>query len=91
MASDRERVGHTIGSTMDYIPRLEQNLRYVPQVYSNFLPRLRFPAASDTVSISVPGMQIVVLNSFKAATDLLEKKSQIYSDRPPSILTRLYA
>ena len=35
----------------------------------------------DVFSIRVPGKTIIVLNSEKAAHDLLEKRSAIYSDR----------
>ncbi|KAF5364421.1 hypothetical protein D9758_010689 [Tetrapyrgos nigripes] len=38
---------------------------------------------SDVVSFQVLGDRTVVLNSVKATTDLLEKRSSIYSDRPP--------
>ncbi|KAG8788910.1 hypothetical protein FRC12_014072 [Ceratobasidium sp. 428] len=43
---------------------------------------------SDIISLSMLGNTIVVLNSAQAATDLLEKRSSIYSDRtiPPMIL-----
>jgi len=37
---------------------------------------------SDVVSFHVLGDRTVVLNSVKATTDLLEKRSSIYSDRP---------
>ena len=37
-------------------------------------------------SIRVFGQRIVILNSLKAATDLLEKRSSIYSDRPRLVL-----
>ncbi|KAK7456461.1 hypothetical protein VKT23_010710 [Stygiomarasmius scandens] len=38
---------------------------------------------SDVVSFHVLGDRTIVLNSVKATTDLLEKRSSIYSDRPP--------
>ncbi|CEL54795.1 O-methylsterigmatocystin oxidoreductase OS=Aspergillus flavus (strain ATCC 200026 / FGSC A1120 / NRRL 3357 / JCM 12722 / SRRC 167) GN=ordA PE=2 SV=1 [Rhizoctonia solani AG-1 IB] len=37
---------------------------------------------SEIISISIPGQTIVVLNSTKAANELLDKRSAIYSDRP---------
>jgi hypothetical protein len=40
----------------------------------------------DIVSLKVPGGNVIVLNSIKAATDLLEKRSAIYSDRPQSVV-----
>ncbi|KAJ8086182.1 hypothetical protein PM082_005005 [Marasmius tenuissimus] len=36
----------------------------------------------DICSVTVLGQTIVVLNSLKAAVDILDKKSSIYSDRP---------
>ncbi|KAG8730770.1 hypothetical protein FRC12_020082, partial [Ceratobasidium sp. 428] len=36
---------------------------------------------SDIISLSFFGMTIVVLNSAEAATDLLEKRANIYSNR----------
>ncbi|CAE6431274.1 unnamed protein product [Rhizoctonia solani] len=37
---------------------------------------------SEIISINIPGQTIVVLNSTKAANELLDKRSAIYSDRP---------
>jgi hypothetical protein len=34
------------------------------------------------VSVSIFGQEFIILNSTEAATDLLEKRSSIYSDRP---------
>ncbi|KAL0063098.1 hypothetical protein AAF712_010006 [Marasmius tenuissimus] len=39
-------------------------------------------AYGDICSVTVLGQTIVVLNSLKAAVDILDKKSSIYSDRP---------
>ncbi|KAK7060191.1 hypothetical protein VNI00_000956 [Paramarasmius palmivorus] len=36
----------------------------------------------DICSVTVLGQTLVILNSFKAASDMLDKKSSIYSDRP---------
>ncbi|KAF7357539.1 O-methylsterigmatocystin oxidoreductase [Mycena sanguinolenta] len=36
----------------------------------------------DLVHVSAPGQHIVVVNSVKAAVELFEKRSHIYSDRP---------
>ncbi|KAK7044456.1 cytochrome p450 [Favolaschia claudopus] len=38
---------------------------------------------SDIISVNLAGTTVVVLNSRTAATDLLENRSAIYSDRPP--------
>ncbi|KAH7334825.1 cytochrome P450 [Rhizoctonia solani] len=37
---------------------------------------------SDIISVTVLGQTIVILNSVNAATDLLDRRSTIYSDRP---------
>ncbi|KAJ7137669.1 cytochrome P450 [Mycena epipterygia] len=36
----------------------------------------------EITSVTVFGQPVVVLNSFKAATEMLDKKSSVYSDRP---------
>ena len=36
--------------------------------------------------LSVFGKDIIILSSFKAARDLMEKRSAIYSDRPRFVL-----
>lgn len=36
----------------------------------------------DIVSINMLGQRMVILNSFDAAEEILDKKSAIYSDRP---------
>ena len=41
----------------------------------------RVPSGSDVVHVDVLGSHIVILNSIKAANDLLDKRSSIYSDR----------
>ena len=41
----------------------------------------RVPSGSDIVHVDVLGSHIVILNSIKAANDLLDKRSSIYSDR----------
>ncbi|KAF8593066.1 hypothetical protein BDV93DRAFT_566965 [Ceratobasidium sp. AG-I] len=59
------------------------NLRAVPsssneaKVYQQWSKEF----GSDIVSANVPGQVIVVLNSLEAATELLTKRSAIYSDR----------
>ena len=39
-------------------------------------------SAGDVLSLHVFGQVIIVLNSFKATKDLLEKRGEVYSDRP---------
>jgi len=38
--------------------------------------------AGDVISVIILGLSIIILNSAKAAIDLLDKRSSIYSDRP---------
>lgn len=40
-------------------------------------------STGDVFSLRVPGKVIIVLASEKAASDLLDKRSAIYSDRQP--------
>lgn len=44
---------------------------------------------SDVVYLQLPMRAAVVLGSFQAAIDLLEKRSHLYSDRTPSVMTEL--
>ncbi|KAH8998285.1 cytochrome P450 [Lactarius hatsudake] len=41
---------------------------------------------SDIIHADVMGSHIVILNSIKAANELLEKRSSVYSDRPPLVV-----
>lgn len=47
-------------------------------------------SAGDVLSFHVFGKVIVVLNSFKACKDLLEKRGDIYSDRPVVPIVEMY-
>ena len=38
---------------------------------------------SDVLHLNILGQSIVILNSVKAAVNLLDKRGTIYSDRPP--------
>ena len=42
------------------------------------------------ISLRVMGQQIIVINDYKVAVDLLEKRSSVYSSRPASPLFKLY-
>ncbi|KAI0784068.1 cytochrome P450 [Abortiporus biennis] len=42
----------------------------------------------DLVFLNVVGQPILVLNSLRVAVDLLDRRSDIYSDRPKNIVTR---
>ncbi|KAJ3515357.1 hypothetical protein NLJ89_g1809 [Agrocybe chaxingu] len=43
-------------------------------------------AIGDVIHIRIYGRHYLILNSVVAATDLLEKRARIYSDRPPSLM-----
>jgi len=51
--------------------------------------RLWWPSGK-VLSLQIPGKTLVVLNSAKAAIDLLDKRSAIYSDRAVSTMMLLY-
>ena len=53
------------------------------------LSTITFPG--DVVSLQVFGKVIVVLNSVKATKDLLEKRGEVYSDRPVIPFHKMYA
>ncbi|KAF9050938.1 cytochrome P450, partial [Rhodocollybia butyracea] len=36
----------------------------------------------DIISINIMGKHVIVLNSVRSASDLLQKRSRLYSDRP---------
>jgi hypothetical protein len=46
-----------------------------------YISPTRPPSGSDVVYADVMGSHIIILNSIKAAHELLDKRSQIYSDR----------
>ena len=55
------------------------------------IPEVRLNSGQgDVVYVIALGKSIVVLNSEQDAIDLLEKKSAIYSDRPPFITCDMY-
>ena len=44
------------------------------------------PCSGDIVHLKVLGQRMIVLNTVKAARDLLDKRSSVYSDRPPFVM-----
>ncbi|KAJ7629458.1 cytochrome P450 [Mycena polygramma] len=44
--------------------------------------------SSDIIHLNVAGTSIVVLNTIEAATDLLDKRSSIYSSRPRMVMAK---
>lgn len=45
-----------------------------------------FLIESDVLSFNILGQPVIVLNSVKAASELLEKRGANYSDRPRFVL-----
>jgi len=61
---------------------LSKQLGMVPTYTTSLLLEyLMGSLGSDILHIALPGKNIIVLDSFTAATDLLEKRSSIYSSR----------
>ena len=66
---------------MAHIHSLVEDPRYgLP--FLSWFPNLQSEWVGDVFSLSVFGQVIVVLNTSKATKDLLEKRGDIYSDRP---------
>ena len=58
---------------------------------ARFLP-FAHRIAGDVMYLKIFGQSIVVLQSLKAARDLLDKRGSVYSDRPRFVLlSELYA
>lgn len=52
------------------------------RIYPLVLALSLITLTGDLVGLNVLGTKILVLNSHKAVTDLLEKRGNVYSDRP---------
>ena len=50
---------------------------YVPALFSH-----RIFSIGELVSLSMPGQQLLIINSYKVAMELLDKRGSLYSDRP---------
>jgi len=46
--------------------------------------------AGDVLSFHIFGQVVVILNSVKATKDLLERRGEIYSDRPTFTIHEMY-
>ena len=75
---------------MAEITRMQRNLRYVclalALYYNSSLSLLSWTITGDVVYLSALGRTIIVLNSQKAAADLLGRRARNYSDRPRFIV-----
>ena len=72
---------------MEDILRMVQGVRLVTWLAAKH--RLLMRATGNLVYIELPRQPIVVLNSAKAVTDLLDKRAAIYSDRPISFASEM--
>jgi hypothetical protein len=68
---------------MDNVRSVEQGIWCVCKVTSanSFSLADKCPVDSDILHLRAAGNDIVILNSFKVASDLFDKKSSIYSSR----------
>ncbi|KAJ7069392.1 cytochrome P450 [Mycena amicta] len=65
------------------------HLRFVPTAHVAEVYHHWAKTYGDVMHLDVLGTHLIILSSHQAAVDLLEKKSAIYSDRPPFILYEL--
>ncbi|KAJ8518804.1 hypothetical protein ONZ45_g4167 [Pleurotus djamor] len=62
------------------------NLRHMPTENIQVVFHEWAKKYGDVVRLSLLGKNVIVLDSDEAAVDLLDKRSQLYSDRPPIIV-----
>lgn len=79
-AGTRQPLGHAAGVGMANIREMGERLRY-EHVSTQRLNLLKGLSDSDVIYLNVLGKSLVILNSAQAAHDLLERRSNIYSDR----------
>ncbi|KAI0326110.1 cytochrome P450 [Cubamyces sp. BRFM 1775] len=65
------------------------NVFDIPKEYAWVTYRDWAAKYGDVVAVRVLGQTLVVIHSLAAATDLLDKRSAIYSDRPTSVLAEV--
>ena len=75
-----EPASYTEGVFLASVHRVLQEIWY--QTCLSLPSKLQSVLPGDVVSLQVFGTVIVVLNSVKATKDLLERRGEIYSDRP---------
>jgi hypothetical protein len=80
MAPDWKPVGHAKGFRMDNVPQVVQRIWYFLIVGFGVCLLFWF-TDSDIIHLNVAGNSLVILDTYEAATELLEKRSSIYSDR----------
>ena len=65
---------------MAHLRRVGEKIWYVDR---SFLISCSYERPGDICSVSVLGQTMIIINSPRIATDLLDRRSAIYSDRPP--------
>ncbi|KIK58665.1 hypothetical protein GYMLUDRAFT_60677 [Collybiopsis luxurians FD-317 M1] len=75
---------------LDFNPNFGQNLQDMPTIF----PWITFSQwakefQTDILHLDVAGSSYIILNTYEAANDLLDKRSSIYSSRPPFAMHEL--
>jgi len=65
-------------------------VRFVPQRLL-VTPVLSLSPGGDILHATAFGKHLVVINSFKMAEEIFEKRAQLYSDRPVIPIAEVYA
>lgn len=65
---------------MEDISQVEQRIWYFSVLASGMWILTRF-VDSDVIYVNLAGTSVIVLNTYEAAMELLEKRSSIYSSR----------
>ena len=60
-------------------------------LWAPVLPQLKTAFQGDVICFRVFSQVVVVLSSLSALKDLLEKRGQTYSERPPLPIAEMYA
>ena len=78
-ASHRQSEGHANKLWMADVPQVVQRIQCVAEIVFSIPTQLFLD--TDILRLSVAGTTLIVLDTSEAATELLEKKSSIYSGR----------
>ena len=62
----------------------------VPGVLGLYEGLIVIAAGSDLIFLDLPMQPAIVINSLTAATELMEKRSRNYSDKPTVVMDELY-
>lgn len=66
--------------------QVEGDLRRVPHRHCTLITLMCFPIGA-VVYLNALGQDMVILNTQKAAADLMDRRAAIYSDRPHNIVS----